>query len=213
MGGDDRAPAPRRPGRTRPGRGDHRRRRRPRPGRGPLLRPERKRTHRGLQRGCARVDARHRGRPEVTGMVTPTQHADMTAMLQGTADAVLSDPATLAVYLDPGFRVRRHLARISRALTRVAEGHTKRLLLMLPPQSGKSTLAAVWLPFWWLARNPAQRIIIGSYGQNLALKRGRDIRRLVDHHGWKWDMDLEWGDKVDTEWSLTSGGRITSIVV
>src|SRR5690625_2232064 len=116
---------------------------------------------------------------------TPSQHADMIAMLQGTAQAVLSDPATMAVYLDPTFKARAHLAYISQALTRVAQGHTKRLLLMLPPQSGKSTLAAVWLPFWWMARNPAQRIIIGSYGQNLALKRGRDIRRLVDHHGWK----------------------------
>lgn len=144
---------------------------------------------------------------------TPSQHADMIAMLQGTAQAVLSDPATMAVYLDPTFKARAHLAYISQALTRVAQGHTKRLLLMLPPQSGKSTLAAVWLPFWWMARNPAQRIIIGSYGQSLALKRGRDIRRLVDHHGWKWDMDLEWGAKVVTDWSLTSGGGIKSVGV
>lgn len=151
--------------------------------------------------------------PARTPPLTPAQHADMAAMLQGTAQAVLSDPATLAVYLDPGFRVRAHLAHLSRALTRVAEGHTKRLLLMLPPQTGKSTLAAVWLPFWWLARNPGQRVIIGSYGQTLALKRGREIRRLVERHGWKWGMELEWGAKVVTDWSLTAGGGIKSVGV
>lgn len=146
-------------------------------------------------------------------MVTPTQHADMTAMIEGTTQAVLSDPATMAVYLDPGFRIRRHLARISQALTRVAEGHTKRLLLMLPPQSGKSTLAAVWLPFWWLSRDPSQRVIIGSYGQTLALKRGREIRRIVERHGWKWNLELEWGAKVVTDWSLTAGGGIKAVGV
>lgn len=151
--------------------------------------------------------------PARASAITPGQHADMAALLEGTSQAVLSDPAALAVYLDPGFRVRHHLAHISQALTRVAEGHTKRLLLMLPPQTGKSTLAAVWLPFWWLARNPGQRIIIGSYGQTLALKRGREIRRAVERHGWKWGMELEWGAKVVTDWSLTAGGGIKAVGV
>lgn len=151
--------------------------------------------------------------PHLRPVVTRDQHADMAALVTGTAQASLGSPAATALYLDPTFRIRAHLTRVSQELAKVGQEGSRRVLLMLPPQTGKSTLAAVWTPFWWLARNPSANIIIGSYGQSLAMKRGRAIRKLVDRHGWKWGMETEWGARSVTDWGLESGGGIKSVGV
>lgn len=151
--------------------------------------------------------------PMAPGFMTPDRAAEMSALMDTASQYVLRDPATTAVYLDHQFHRRSHLAHLSEEMARVASGQTKRLLLMMPPQTGKSTLAAVWSPFWWLARNPTHRVIIGSYGQNLAMKRGRAIRRLVERHGWQWDLSLAWGSRTTADWQLESGGGIKSVGV
>ncbi|ONK13153.1 terminase family protein [Streptomyces sp. MP131-18] len=134
------------------------------------------------------------------------------AARQANQDA-LNDPATIARYLDARFFPRPHLEYMALELARLATGETTRLLLMLPPQSGKSTLAAVWTPFWWLARRPHDRVIIGSYGQQLAMHRGRAIRRLIDAHGWRWNLKLAAGSTMVTDWQTETGGGVKSVGV
>src|SRR5690606_2803752 len=43
-----------------------------------------------------------------------------------------------------------------------------RLIINMPPQNGKSEKASKIFPAWFLGRNPDDRVIIASYGSELA---------------------------------------------
>lgn len=76
-----------------------------------------------------------------------------------------------------------HVEAIARALTKVAAGETRRLLIALPPRHLKSTCASVAFPAWLLGRNPAQRIVCASYAEDLASKLAGDCR-IVMRSAW-----------------------------
>lgn len=148
-----------------------------------------------------------------TGRLDEVEMARMQALAEHANEQALCDPATLAYYLDPGYALRPHLSHIAAQLADVGARTCNRLMIMVPPQTGKSELAAVWFPFWWLARNPTSKVIIASYGQSLAVTRGRSIRRRVLGHGWRWNMGLARGASQIAEWELASGGGIKSVGV
>lgn len=49
----------------------------------------------------------------------------------------------------------------------------------MPPRHGKSELASIRFPAWYLGRNPDKRIILASYADSLASTFGRQIRDLI----------------------------------
>lgn len=54
-----------------------------------------------------------------------------------------------------------------------------RLMIMAPPGSAKSTYATVVGPSWYLGREPERRVILASYGGDLARRHGRRTRQLL----------------------------------
>lgn len=54
-----------------------------------------------------------------------------------------------------------------------------RLMIMAPPGSAKSTYAAVVAPTWYLGQQSDRRVILASYGDDLARKHGRRTRQLM----------------------------------
>ena len=54
-----------------------------------------------------------------------------------------------------------------------------RLLIFQPPRHGKSQLAARIFPAWVLGRQPDSRVILASYGADLAVKHSRSVREIV----------------------------------
>lgn len=122
----------------------------------------------------------------------------------------LSDPLTLAQHLNPRMRTRPHLRAVSVELARLTPGSGGRLIIVLPPQVGKTELAAIATPFWWLANSPWLRGIIASYNTDLAVKRGSRVRNLVAVHGHRYGLELERGSAGVRDWSVTAGGGITS---
>lgn len=125
----------------------------------------------------------------------------------------LTTPVTLAHHLDPSYQVRAHLDVIGAELAALERGDFDRLLLNTPPQVGKSRTAVEWGAFWWLARHPTARIVVGCYGDDLAVKRGKAIRRLVELYGARFGLVLERGSAAMKDWSLTSGGGVRSVGV
>lgn len=123
--------------------------------------------------------------------------------------AALSDPLTLGCHLDERMVRRPHLEVISSAVARLTPGGGDRLLIVCPPQVGKSWLAC-WSVFHWLIKYPEHRVIIGSYGTTLAAERGRTIRRLVETFGHRYGIELMRGAKSVTNWSLTTSGGCRS---
>jgi hypothetical protein len=127
--------------------------------------------------------------------------------------AHLADPGTLAERCtrgnpEPWVRAR-HLDLIARTAARIATQRDGRLICNVPPRHGKSFLLTVWLPVWYLALWPHHRVIVASYGSELARRWGRLIRDIVREHG-----DLLLGLRVSDDssaadrWHTPEGGGL-----
>lgn len=89
-------------------------------------------------------------------------------------------------YIAPYYRPARHHKLVGRYLeqvelyiaTRGREG-IGRLLIFEPPRHGKSEQASRHFPAWVLGRNPDMRVIVTSYGLDLASKFSRAARDIV----------------------------------
>lgn len=138
-----------------------------------------------------------------------------TAHLSTLADhEALIDPLTLGVHLGAGAVVARaHLRVIAAAIVDMYRGRYDRLLILTPPQVGKSTLTAVYTPLWWLAQRPTDRVAVASYANSLAINRGKAVRRLVIDHGHRYGLALQAGSSAANDWELTTGGGMISVGV
>jgi len=110
--------------------------------------------------------------------------------------------------LSNAFQIRSHTEAISQAFVDLFEGRYDRMILVTPPQVGKSWVAGIWAPFWWLCNRPADRLAVVSYGLSLAVSRGRAVRRLVNEHGARYGIALAGDSRAVNDWHLagTDGG-------
>jgi hypothetical protein len=123
-------------------------------------------------------------------------------------------PAILAAHLDPTNYVRRpHLDVISEAWVDIHQGQDDRLALSMPSQVGKTTTAVDWAVFWWLILHPKHRVAVATYGDSLAVVRGRAVRRLVEQYGETYGLKLDRSTWSAHDWSLTTGGGLLSVGV
>ena len=81
---------------------------------------------------------------------------------------------------------------ISHKLAEVAQGRIRRLIINVPPRSGKSLMASVALPAFMLGHDPRRRIICASYSGELAAKFTRDCRSLLQHPSYRQSGFLGW---------------------
>lgn len=72
-----------------------------------------------------------------------------------------------------------HLEAIAHRLQLCVSGETTRLMISLPPRSGKSIAISVALAAWILGHQPAAQIICASYSKDLANKHSRDCRAVM----------------------------------
>jgi predicted phage terminase large subunit-like protein len=72
-----------------------------------------------------------------------------------------------------------YLKLLAERLTRVAATKTKRLVVSLPPRHSKTFMGSICLPAWILAYRPSAKIIILTYGQDLADKNAYAIRGIL----------------------------------
>lgn len=72
-----------------------------------------------------------------------------------------------------------HHALILREMQMCMQTPHGRLMIMAPPGSAKSTYASVVAPSWYLGNEPGRRLILASYGDDLARRHGRRTRQLL----------------------------------
>lgn len=76
--------------------------------------------------------------------------------------------------------VHRELCREMEAFyADVARGKAPRLIVCMPPQTGKSQIIAGRAPVWAMGRYPGLRIALATYGQSLANQHSRDARECA----------------------------------
>lgn len=83
-------------------------------------------------------------------------------------------------YTFPKYVADEAHALIASYLDEMVEGTLKRLMIFAPPQHGKSELAAVRLPAYWMGRRPDDNVILCSYGGTLAQSKSRNTREVVE---------------------------------
>lgn len=95
------------------------------------------------------------------------------------------------------------------ALQEIADGTLKRLMVIMPPGSAKSTYCSVVFPAWLMGVLERQQIILGCYGSDLARKQGRRARQLVRSPGYQalFGVDISKESSAADEWSLTNGSE------
>jgi predicted phage terminase large subunit-like protein len=75
--------------------------------------------------------------------------------------------------------VAAHHALIMRVMQGVLDGTIPRAMLFLPPGSAKSSYGSVVFPAWAMGKKPGFKVILASYGSDLAKKHGRRARQIV----------------------------------
>jgi len=84
-----------------------------------------------------------------------------------------------------------------------------RLMIMAPPGSAKSTYATVVAPSWYLGTQPDRRVILASYGGDLARRHGRRTRQLLRSAESTAILQAQIGDdsRAADEFGLTNGSE------
>ncbi|MBV8110404.1 MAG: phage terminase large subunit [Hyphomicrobiales bacterium] len=109
----------------------------------------------------------------------------------------------------------KYLKLLAERLTRVAAGETKRLVVSLPPRHFKTFMGSICLPAWILAHNSSAKIVILTYGQDLADKNAYAIREILRsdwfQQAFRTRMKRDRAKLVD--FATTDGGGVRSLSI
>ncbi len=110
-----------------------------------------------------------------------------------------------------------HIDLLAEYLEAVAAGDITRLLVNVPPRSGKSLLTTVFLPCWVWLRNPAERFMFASYSAVLSTKHSIDRRTLIKSRWYqsRWGAAVRLADDSNqkTEFANTQRGHMIATSV
>lgn len=90
---------------------------------------------------------------------------------------------------------------IDAALVKLADAVDGRLIITMPPQEGKSSRVQAFV-VWWLKQHPDHRVILASYGDELAVRNGRAIRRRITDHPDVLDLHIREDNGAVKDWTL-----------
>ena len=96
----------------------------------------------------------------------------------------------------------------------MAKGLSPRLMLLMPPRSGKSELCSRAFPSWHLGRNPDHEIIACSYNVSLAMSFSKKVKEVLEDPTFHpvFDIRLNPNNQSAEEWSLNNqrGGYVAA---
>lgn len=97
----------------------------------------------------------------------------------------------------------KHLYLIADEIEKVLSGETTRLILSIPPQHGKSMMITETLPSYYLGKHPDHRVIVASYGEDLAMKFGRRNKQKIQEFGKElFNIELSKSSSSDKEFEI-----------
>ena len=98
-------------------------------------------------------------------------------------------------------------------LDAVATGKRRRVVITLPPRHLKTFLASICLSAWILARRPSARILILSYGQELADKIAYSIREILRSAWFRRLFKTQIARRLLTDFITTANGCVRSVSI
>lgn len=153
------------------------------------------------------------------------------AQVRDEADKAMSRRRLLPFTLrtKPAYQVGRIHWVIAQTLELVEAGLLDRVAIELPPRHGKSELASIRFPSWYLGRHPERQFVAASHTQDLADEFSIKTRDVVKGEAWpfanvrlagnsygvrRWkvearDIDGKWRDKGGIYVPVGVGGGLT----
>jgi predicted phage terminase large subunit-like protein len=107
-----------------------------------------------------------------------------------------------------GYERPQHVDVLCEHLEALERGDIQRLAVSEPPRHSKSLHVSQLLPAWWLGRNPRDRIILASYGAELAEAHSRRARGLVADPRWPFEVTLAGDSSAVNRWDTSDGGGV-----
>jgi len=103
----------------------------------------------------------------------------------------------------------KHHELIIDKLEAVERGDIKRLMLIFPPGSAKSTYSSQEFPPWYVGRNPGKNIIACSHTYDLAERFGRKARNIVAGQEFKnvFETTISADSAAAGQWETTRGSE------
>jgi predicted phage terminase large subunit-like protein len=99
--------------------------------------------------------------------------------------------------------VPRHISFLNEKLLDVADGTCKRLIVTMPPRSGKSSLVSHYFPAWYLGTHPDNEILLVSYASDFASSWGRKARDVLEEYGPSiFDVSVSQTTRASDEWTI-----------
>lgn len=95
-----------------------------------------------------------------------------------------TDFSPFVKYIKPDYEMQWFHAYICAKLNQFAKGDVKKLMILLPPQHGKTELATRLFPPYLLGQKPDLKIAIASYGDSTASGFNRAIQRNIDNEAY-----------------------------
>ena len=119
-------------------------------------------------------------------------------------------------YMWPDFIEGYHHRIVSDLFDQVIDGEEDRVIINMAPRMTKSEFASIYLPAYFLGRNPKKKVIMASHTAELAVSFGRKVRDIVnrgDFHHLFPGTTLSADSKAAGRWSTGEGGEYFAIGV
>ena len=84
------------------------------------------------------------------------------------------------LYTKPDYRVKWFHEYLAKQLTRFEKGEIKKLMVLMPPQHGKSELTTRNFPPYLMGKNPNRRVAVVSYNDGMSNGFNRSMQRVID---------------------------------
>ncbi|MEN6535166.1 MAG: terminase family protein [Bryobacteraceae bacterium] len=113
----------------------------------------------------------------------------------------------------PEYKITWFQADLCAALDDVVSGACRRLIVTMPPGHGKSEYCSRLLPAYFVGRNPTGKIILTSYGADLARDASRDARAIVQSDRYRWlfpETEVSADSSAIERWGTTGGGSVVA---
>lgn len=105
-----------------------------------------------------------------------------------------------------GFEPAAHHLLFIRMFEAVARKEKRRVIILVPPGSAKSTYLSVLGPPWFLGQRPGANILACSYAYTLAERFGKRCRNIIEEHQNILGYGLSRHSQAAGDWETTTGG-------
>jgi predicted phage terminase large subunit-like protein len=121
----------------------------------------------------------------------------------------VSDDPDNEIFIPVDSALATHHKLVLNAWEETANTKHGRLMIFMPPGSAKSTYASIVAPSRYLGMHPHRRLILASYGDDLARKMGRRTRSILRQERYKslFECELTSDSQAAQEFALTNGSE------